>query len=209
MLYPRYDLIYRGAEAELWKSEYLGMPAVEKHRLPKTYRIKEIDDRIRRERIVLETNMLVNAKKAVNTPHVFDVDLEKKSLLMEFIDGDKIKDLFLREGWIRRVSKKIGKDVAALHAINIVHGDLTTSNMILSGEGDIYFIDFGLATKSEKTEDKAMDLVVFKKMLQSTHYKYFSEIWAAFLDGYLKHGKASEVIKKITEIEKRARYVER
>lgn len=208
-MYPRYDLIYRGAEAELWKSEYLGYPAVEKHRIPKTYRIKEIDDKIRRERIVLEANMLVNAKKAVKTPHIFDVDLEKKSLLMEFIEGDKIKDLFLREGWIRRVSKKIGKDVAALHAINIVHGDLTTSNMILSGEGDIYFIDFGLATKSEKTEDKAMDLVVFKKMLQSTHYKYFSEIWAAFLDGYSRYNKSGEIVRKITEIEKRARYVER
>jgi N6-L-threonylcarbamoyladenine synthase/protein kinase Bud32 len=202
-------LIYRGAEAELWKSEYLGYPAVEKHRLPKTYRIKEIDDRIRRERIVLETNMLVNAKKAVKTPHVFDVDLEKNSLLMEFIDGDKIKDLFLREGGIRRVSKKIGESIARLHSIDIVHGDLTTSNMILSEKGEIYFIDFGLAVKSDKTEDKAMDLVVFKKMLQSTHYKHFSEIWAAFLDGYLGYKKAGGIVKKITEIEKRARYVER
>ena len=202
-------MIYRGAEAELWKSEYLGMPAVEKHRVPKTYRIKEIDDRIRRERIVLETNMLVNAKKAVNTPHIFDVDLEKKSLLMEFIDGNKVKDLFLREGWIHRVSKKIGEDVAKLHEIGIVHGDLTTSNMILEKKGDIYFIDFGLATKSDKIEDKAMDLVVFKKMLQSTHYKYFSEIWSAFLEGYSKYKKSGEIVKKITEIEKRARYVER
>jgi len=185
------------------------MPAVEKHRVPKTYRIKEIDDRIRRERIVLETNMLVDAKRAVKTPHVFDVDLGKKSVLMEFVAGDKIKDLFLREGWIQRVSKKIGEDVAALHAINIVHGDLTTSNMILSEIGDIYFIDFGLATKSDKVEDKAMDLVVFKKMLNSTHYKYFSEIWAAFLDGYSGYKKSGDVVRKITEIEKRARYVER
>ena len=208
-MYPRYDLIYRGAEAELWKSEYMGYPAVEKHRIPKTYRIKEIDDRIRRERVVLEANMLVNAKEAVKTPHIFDVDLERKSILMEFIEGDKIKDLFLRGGWIQKVSKKIGESVAKLHSIGIVHGDLTTSNMILDEGGEIYFIDFGLAAKSEKTEDKAMDLVVFKKMLQSTHYKCFSEIWGAFLGGYLKHGKASEVIKKITEIEKRARYVER
>jgi len=185
------------------------MPAVEKHRVPKTYRIKEIDDRIRRERIVIETNMLVNAKKAVKTPHVFDVDLEKKSLLMEFIDGDKIKDLFLREGWIRRVSKNIGESIAGLHSIDIVHGDLTTSNMILDGKGDIYFIDFGLAIKSDKIEDKAMDLVVFKKMLNSTHYKYFGEIWGAFLEGYSRYKKAGEIVRKITEIEKRARYVER
>ena len=208
-MYPRYELIYRGAEAELWKSDYLGYLAVEKHRIPKTYRIKEIDDRIRRERIVLETNMLVNAKKAVRTPHVFDVDLERKSILMEFVEGDKIKDLFLREGWIQRVSKRIGESVVALHSIDIVHGDLTTSNMILDERGDIYFIDFGLATKSDKTEDKAMDLVVFKKMLQSTHYKYFSEIWGAFLEGYSKYKKAGEIVRKITEIEKRARYVER
>jgi len=209
LLYPRYELVYRGAEAELWKSEYLGMPAVEKHRVPKTYRIKEIDDRIRRERIVLETNMLVNAKEAVKTPHIFDVDLERKSILMEFIEGDKVKDLFLREGWIQRVSKKIGESVARLHSINIIHGDLTTSNMILGDGGEIYFIDFGLASKSDKTEDKAMDLVVFKKMLNSTHYKYFSEIWSAFLDGYSGYKKSGEIVRKITEIEKRARYVER
>ncbi len=208
-MYPRYELIYCGAEAELWKSEYLGMPAVEKHRVPKTYRIKEIDERIRRERIVLETSMLVNAKKAVKTPHVFDVDLEKKSLLMEFISGDKIKDLFLREGRIKGVSKKIGESIARLHSIDIVHGDLTTSNMILDGKGGIYFIDFGLAAKSDKIEDKAMDLVVFKKMLNSTHYKCFSEIWGAFLEGYSRYKKAGEIVRKITEIEKRARYVER
>lgn len=208
-MYPRYELIYRGAEAELWKSDYLGYQAIEKHRVVKTYRIREIDDRIRRERIVLETNMLVNAKKAVKTPHVFDVDLEKKSLLMEFIDGDKIKDLFLRGGWIQGVSKKIGESIAKLHSIDIVHGDLTTSNMILDGKGDVYFIDFGLAAKSDKIEDKAMDLVVFKKMLNSTHYKYFDEIWGAFLEGYSRYRKAGEIVRKITEIEKRARYVER
>jgi N6-L-threonylcarbamoyladenine synthase/protein kinase Bud32 len=201
-------LIYRGAEAELWKSDYLGFPAVEKHRIPKTYRIKEIDDRIRKERIVLETNMLVNAKKAVKTPHIFDVDLKKKSLLMEFIAGDKVKDLFMREA-DERISKKIGENVAALHNASIVHGDLTTSNMILDGAGDIYFIDFGLASKSEKVEDKAVDLVVFKKMLKSTHYKHFNEIWGAFLEGYSRYKGAVEVVKKITEVEKRARYVER
>lgn len=208
-MYRRYELIYRGAEAELWKSDYLGYPAVEKHRIPKSYRIKEIDDKIRQERIVLETHMLVSAKKAVKTPHVFDVDLQSKSLLMEFIKGHKIKDLFLQGKKIGKISKKIGENVARLHAIDIVHGDLTTSNMIFVDKGYIYFIDFGLATKSDKIEDKAMDLVVFKKMLQSTHYKYFNDIWSAFLDGYSKYKKAGEIVKKITEIEKRARYVER
>lgn len=207
-MYPRYELIYRGAEAELWKSDYLDLPAVEKHRVAKTYRIKEIDDRIRRERIVLETNMLVAAKGVVKTPHVYDVDMVKKSILMEFIDGKKIKDLFLHGRPTNAVSRKIGENIANLHAKNIVHGDLTTSNMILKDK-DIYFIDFGLAMKSDKTEDKAMDLVVFKKMLKSTHYRQFGEIWAAFLGGYSKYKKAGEVIKKIAEIEKRARYVER
>ena len=208
-MYPRYELIYRGAEAELWKSDYLGFPAVEKHRVSKKYRIKEIDDRIRKERVTLETSMLISARKAVKTPYVFDVDLKKKSILMEFIAGDKVRDLFLREAWIQRVSKKIGEDVAALHSADIIHSDLTTSNMILDNAGDIYFIDFGLAFKSEKIEDKAVDLVVFKKMLKSTHYKYFNEIWGAFLEGYSKYRKAADVIKHMAEVEKRARYVER
>jgi N6-L-threonylcarbamoyladenine synthase/protein kinase Bud32 len=207
-LYPRYELVYRGAEAELWKSDYLGFPAVEKHRVPKTYRIKEIDDKIRKERTVLETNMLVAAKNAVNTPHVFDVDLKKKSILMEYVSGKKVRDLFLRGGAVQKVGRKIGESVAALHSQNIIHGDLTTSNMILK-DGDVYFIDFGLASKSEKTEDKAVDLVVFKKMLKSTHYRQFNAIWGAFLDGYSDYKKAGEVVRKVTEVEKRARYVER
>ena len=207
-MYPRYELVYRGAEAELWKSGYLGFAAVEKHRVKKGYRIREIDDRIRKERIVIESNMLVSAKEAVKTPHIFDIDFDKNSILMEFIDGRKVKDLFLEKGADKKISRKIGDNVAALHEKDIIHSDLTTSNMILDGD-DIYFIDFGLAFKSKKIEDKAVDLVVFKKMLKSTHYADFSMVWCAFLEGYSKYKRAAEVVKKIAEVEKRARYVER
>jgi Kae1-associated kinase Bud32 len=194
-------LIYRGAEAELWKKDYLGLPCVEKIRIGKKYRIQEIDERIRAERVQKEVNMIEQARE-ICTPCIYSVDIGKKSFLMEFIDGKKIKEL---DGKITNIAFRIGKAVAKLHGKGIIHGDLTTSNMILKN-GKIYFLDFGLAYKSGKLEDRAVDLLVFKKMLKSTHFRHFEKIWANFLSGY-KPKKS--LLAKIGEVEKRARYVER
>lgn len=196
------NLIYVGAEAELWKSNYLGLPCIEKIRIPKKYRIAEIDEKIRKERIKRECNMIISSRRAVNTPYIYDVDFDKNIIILEFIKGEKIKDLFLKGKKISEVSRKIGKAVAKLHSMDLIHNDLTTSNMILK-DGKIYFIDFGLGFKSKKTEDKATDLLVFKRMLNSTHWKFFDKIWEYFKDSYGN----KEFLKKMMEIERRARYM--
>lgn len=195
------NLIYVGAEAELWRSSYLGLPCIEKIRIRKKYRIPEIDIKIRKRRIKKECRMIISARKAVNTPHIYDVDFEKDIIILEFIEGEKIKDLFLEDKEIKKTSHKIGEAISKLHNINIIHNDLTTSNMILNG-GKIYFIDFGLGFKSRKIEDKATDLLVFKRMLKSTHWKYFDRIWSSFKIGY----KNTKILKKMEEVERRARY---
>ena len=200
----REEMIYRGAEAELYKSKYMDMPAVMKKRLPKAYRIREIDERIRSERIKTETGMIREARSAVSTPYVFDINMPQKILTMAYIQGKKLRDLFYEGQDITQLSEKAGQNVAKLHAKDIIHGDLTTSNMIYH-DGEIYFIDFGLALKSKKDEDKAMDIKVFRDMLKSTHYKHFDEIWPAFQKGY----KNQRILRKVQDIEKRARYVER
>ena len=192
-------LLYRGAEAELYKNKYMGFDSVEKIRIPKKYRIKEIDDKIRKQRTKYEANVLVKAKKYVNTPTVFDLDTEKMSITMEFINGTKLRDLLYKGKSIEKI-KEIGKQVKKLHDNRIIHGDLTTSNLILGKK--IYFIDFGLAFNSDKIEDKAVDVLAFKKMLKSTHFKQFEEIWKLFKQGY----KDDKVFKRIKEIEARARY---
>ena len=196
------NLIYIGAEAEIWKSSYLGLPCIEKIRIPKKYRIAEIDEKIRKERIKKECKMIISSRKAVDTPHIYDVDLDKNIIILEFIKGEKIKDLFLRGKKTSEIGNKIGKAVAKLHDTDLIHNDLTTSNMILK-DNRIYFIDFGLGFKSKKIEDKATDLLVFKRMLKSTHWKFFDKIWSSFKAGY---GNV-RIIRKMEEIEHRARYM--
>jgi len=195
-------LIYKGAEAELWESSYLNFPVILKKRIKKSYRIKELDERIRKERNRREALMLAEARASVNTPHVLGIDLEKNVIIMEYLKGKTIKELFLsKHANKKKISKEIGVLVKKLHDTNIIHGDLTTSNMIKTTKG-IYFIDFGLSYKSNKTEDKAVDVLVFKKMLKSTHWSHFNTIWEAFKKAY----SDKKVLGKVEEIEKRARY---
>ncbi len=196
------QLIYKGAEAELWETQYLGFPVVVKRRIRKTYRIKQIDERIRKNRTRREAVMLAEARGCVNTPFVLSVDLKENTIIMQYLEGKTLKQLFL-EGYKnkKKTSTEIGRMIKKLHDKGVIHGDLTTSNMIKTRKG-IHFIDFGLSYKSDKTEDKAVDLLVFKKMLKSTHWKDFEEIWGAFKQGY----GDETVLSKVEEIEKRARY---
>ena len=199
--YQKSEPMYTGAEAEIRRKEYLGFPAVEKRRVRKDYRVEKLDKKIRTERIRNEVNMLVSARKAISTPHIFDVDTVENAIVMEYIDGSKIKNLFDR-GERLELSRKIGGHIRRLHEDDLIHNDLTTSNMILKN-GKIYLIDFGLGFKSKRLEDKAVDVLVFKKMLKSTHWRHFDKIWKEFCSGY----KDRKVLDKVTEVEKRARYV--
>jgi len=68
----------------------------------------------------------------------------------------------------------IGTEIAKMHQADIIHGDLTTSNMILrhpsSEKGlQLVLIDFGLAYVSSLVEDKAVDLYVLERAFASTH----------------------------------------
>jgi Kae1-associated kinase Bud32 len=199
------QLIYRGAEAELWKTDYLGLPAVEKRRVSKSYRIKEIDERLRGERLKTEARMMMDARSIVSTPRIYDVDPGRHTITLEFVEGRKVKDLFLAGKDVEKTSRLIGKSVAALHRNGIIHGDLTTSNMLLR-KNRIWFIDFGLGFRSEETESKAVDLLVFKRMLKSTHWRHFDRIWRSFLAGY---GAKNDAVRRLGAVEKRARYMER
>ncbi len=193
-------LIYKGAEADLNKIHYLGFSAVEKRRKKKKYRIKQIDERIRKQRTKQEASMMIKARKKTNTPFIFSIDLEKKSITMEYIEGKKAKDFF-NEKSNAKIMEKIAEQIRKMHDENIIHGDLTTSNIIIK-EKEPFFIDFGLSYTSGKTEDKAVDLLNLKKMMKATHFKNFEHLWKAFEKGY----KDSEIFKKIKEIEARARY---
>lgn len=206
-------LIKKGAEASLYLKIWHNRKVVMKRRLPKKYRIPELDRIIRFQRTVHEPNIIHKAKEAgVPTPTIFMVDLAEANIIMEFVEGRQVKkvlDTVSTEERLR-LSKVIGIMVGRLHNQGIIHGDLTTSNMILTSHGKIVFVDFGLSERSKELEPKGVDLHLLKRALHSTHYKHAKECFEAVMKGYAESaGKenAKKVLMKILEIEKRGRYV--
>jgi N6-L-threonylcarbamoyladenine synthase/protein kinase Bud32 len=203
------DLKAKGAEANIYEGQWLGEEVVVKKRVPKGYRIAEIDQRLRASRTKKEARLLAQAKRCgVRTPVLWDIDLEEMSLVMEKITGKQIKDVLSSgdEKIQTIICKKLGDNIARLHEGGIIHGDLTTSNLILKDD-EIVFIDFGLGKFSDLVEDKGVDLLVLKKALQSIHYQIAKVCFQCILEGYEKFSGNSEVRGKIDEIQARGRYI--
>lgn len=142
------------------------------------------------------------------TPFITDVDLASCTVEMSYIQGKQVKKLLpeLSREERRKLCVEIGRLAGKLHSANLIHGDLTTSNMLLH-EGRIYFIDFGLGEVSDAVEDKGVDLLVFKKTLHSTHYRYEAECWEGFVEGYSKAYKGhAEALQRLQAIARRGRY---
>ena len=191
------DLIAKGAESNIVKTNYLGKKAIIKDRISKNYRIREIDDKIRRARCRSEAKLLADAKRTgVRTPVLYDVDLENKAIVMEEIEGVMVKDVISDE-----LAFKIGEEISKLHLADIIHGDITTSNIMID-KGNLIFLDFGLGRYSSLREDKAVDLLVLKKSLQSIDYNLAVKYFDLVLKGY----GDENILNVICDIESRGRY---
>jgi len=200
-------LLKRGAEAELRHTTYLGRSAVEKSRVPKGYRLPALDEELRRARIRTEAKLMGEARATgVSVPILYDIDLAGNRLVMEYVDGPTAKAVLDRGGKPAMAAcRKIGEAIARLHAADIVHGDLTTSNMILRG-GRLVMIDFSLGEKTRSVESRGVDLRLLKEALTSAHARgpeYFEAVVRAYRRRY---AKAAEVLAKVKEIEERGRY---
>jgi Kae1-associated kinase Bud32 len=201
-------IIKRGAEAVL----YLDDSQLVKERIKKNYRLTEIDEKLRKLRTRKEAKLLNEAKRVgVETPKIFSIDENGFKIIMEFIDGKRLKE-FLNETNDKnrkKVAEEIGKTTGLLHKNGIIHGDLTTSNMILKDD-KIFFIDFGLGEFSSRIEDLATDLSVLKEAFKSTHFKYLDLLWESFIKGYKQtNDNFNKVLDTLNDIEKRGRYVKR
>ena len=187
---------WKGAEAVLT----LKGGKLVKERVGKRYRIKQLDDTIRKSRTAREPRLLNSARAAgVPTPEVYEVRKADYTFIMEYLDGNPLyKEIESKPMLVKRMGSLVRK----LHEQNIIHGDLTTSNMIVRG-GKVYFIDFGLGDTSRKLEDKATDLLLLKKALNANHPSRFDELWANVLAGYGE----SDVLKRLEQAEKRGRYM--
>jgi len=188
--------IGRGAEAIITLEE----GTVRKWRIPKSYRLPELDEQIRQERTIREARITSEARRCgVPTPIIKDV--LKFDLRMEHVVGQKLKDVITPA-----LSEKVGELVGRLHKAGIIHGDLTTSNMILR-DGRIYLIDFGLAFHEGSLEAQGVDVHVYFQTLESTHDRP-EELIEAFQAGYTRtyHG-AEAVLRRVKEIKARGRYL--
>ncbi|MEE9406329.1 MAG: KEOPS complex kinase/ATPase Bud32 [Candidatus Aenigmarchaeota archaeon] len=200
-------IVQRGAEAVLYMGTHEGEKALVKERVKKGYRIQELDSVIRRRRTRMETRMLDRARRAgVHTPKVWSSEGSK--ITMEWIEGKRVKDCLndMPKTGRMKTYKLMGEAAARLHKAGLVHGDLTTSNMILKGDR-LYVIDFGLGKMSEKVEDQAVDLYLLYEAIRSTHFRLLEEAWKNVLKAYtLKYTIANAVIKRLDKIKSRRRY---
>jgi len=200
-------IIQRGAEAVLYLEEKDGQNVLVKDRLPKGYRIPKLDDRIRTQRTRHEETLLLKARRAgVHAPSVMEAG--ESRIVMEWIDGKKLKDSLngMPRGQRVGIYRLIGESIGRLHSAGIIHGDLTTSNMIFK-DNRLYIIDFGLGRISGKIEDQAVDLYLLYEALKSTHLRLQKEAWEGILKAYKQnYAKSNEVLSRLLKIEKRRRY---
>ena len=193
------DIIGQGAEAILYRDG----DKVLKDRISKDYRQEELDISLRKARTRREAKVLTKLKEiGVPGPELLDMDDKSMRISMSFIQGDKLRDI-LHKNHIE-LSKEIGRKVAKLHANDIIHADLTTSNMILDKE--IHFIDFGLSFFSTKEEDKAVDLHLLDRALESKHHEIYEECMNSVLEGYKEAYPAAEkVLNRLEKVQLRGR----
>ncbi len=206
-------LLKRGAEADLYLVEWYGLMSVIKRRVSKAYRVATLDLEIRRFRTVHEVQLIHSAKAAgVPTPAIYAVHPNDMEIVMSYIDGQIVKEVLdvIDEDTRLQICHKIGTLISKLHKNGIIHGDLTTSNMILTRTGEISLIDFGLGDFSGEIEDRGVDLLLAKRALYSTHIssaeKCFKALCVAYADE-VGEEEALAVFKRVTEVERRGRYV--
>ena len=174
----------QGAEAIVYKDNN----DVIKERFSKKYRLGHLDESLRKFRTRREAKVLGKlAEMNFPAPNLKDFSDKRMSIVMDFIPGEKLKDVLKAGDDFQQLAKEVGERVAKLHSKHIIHGDLTTSNMIKHRDnGKIHFIDFGLSFFSEKVEDKAVDLFLLDRALESSHYQNYLAIFENIIDFHFK-----------------------
>lgn len=205
--------LYRGAEAVITKTDFLGRPAVIKHRLAKRYRHPDLDTKLRSRRLAQEARVLLRLRKVgIRVPAIYSVDIVTSSLTLEYIEGPSLKD-FLHDtdpSAADAVLRDAGRNVARMHRADIVHGDLTTGNILVLRDGlptspAVCLIDFGLSHGNGTDEDLAVDLYVLERAIISAHAQHAATLNTAFVEAYAAELQRPTVLVRLDEVRARGR----
>jgi len=204
--------LHRGAEADLFLSELPPWKVVVKRRVRKAYRHEQLDFSIRKERTIKESSAIRDAKIAgARLPSILGLDIERSTIIMTFIDGLLARDIIDTMSDARRLSllEELGRQVGFLHSGGIMHGDLTTSNIIVPVDEKPFMIDFGMARKSTDHEDHGSDLHLLQRSLIATHALDATSSLRRIAKGYREvagEEMAKSSLRKAAEIARRGRY---
>ncbi|HVY01215.1 MAG TPA: KEOPS complex kinase/ATPase Bud32 [Candidatus Nanoarchaeia archaeon] len=191
-------ILFQGAEATIIKQKN----TILKQRIPKLYRHPEIDKKLITQRTRKEIKLLEKLQGVIKVPRV--ISFSENIIALEEIKGKRLSECLDKLANKSKIAKEIGLSLAKMHNLGIIHGDLTTSNMIYTGK-EIYFIDFGLGYESDSIEDKAVDLHVLKEALNAKHPAISQSFFKSILYSY-KSKDSVKVLERFDIVEKRGRY---
>ncbi|XP_068338698.1 uncharacterized protein [Pyrus communis] len=209
-------LIKQGAEARVFESDFAGRRSIVKERFSKKYRHPSLDAKLTLKRLNAEARCMTKARRlGVYTPVLYHVDTVLHTLTFEYVEGPSVKDVFLRFGLgdgsvaeerIDDIAMQIGQAIAKLHDGGLIHGDLTTSNLLIrASTNQLVVIDFGLSFTSTLPEDKAVDLYVLERALLSMHSSC-GNVMDPILAAYRKSSKQwSSTLNKLAQVRQRGR----
>ena len=197
-----HKILGAGAEATVYLDDINGK-SVDKERSRKNYRHEAIDSVLRKTRTRKEAKILKSLESSGFVPKL--IEQKDHNVIMEYVDGIQLKKLLDKKP---ELAVLIGKNLAFMHDLNIIHGDLTTSNMVLTKNKKLYFIDFGLSFNSSRVEDKAVDIHLFRQALESKHFRVNDKAYGYFLKGYAPKDR-KDILERLCIVETRGRYKEK
>lgn len=239
-LFPQLDLtmVSQGAEALVFTaSSYVNYKGekvtngnneicVLKYRPSKRYRHPQLDKTITKQRTRGEAKVMEKLySNGFNVPKLLYVDQAKGSIWMTYLgytlengDPSSLKNWLWEQehesGYDNNVVKDVliavGEFIGKMHLDGVVHGDLTTSNIVVMKNRSVGLIDFGLASQKAPVEDKAVDLYVLERALLSTHSSHAEEYGKWLIEGYnLAHSlspiEGTSVERRLQEVRQRGR----
>ena len=209
-----WTLLAQGAECRLWTGFALNRRLVRKERFVKEYRNASLDERLTKERTRAEVRALIRLKERSPTlgplvPTIYFVS--DREIVMDQLVAAQTVSQFSRQhsfqecGWLYEL---LGTTIALVHQVGIIHGDLTTTNFMLTGNQlALIPIDFGLASFSESDEDRAVDLYVLERSLLINDIEHYAGL-TQILDAYcaqMGSERGSQVMGKLEDVRQRGR----